>query len=260
MKIDFGRTSEDYARHRQGFPESFFDRVARLGVGLPGQAALDLGTGTGTLALGLARRGCAVTALDIAEPQLREAERRAREEELSARFLQAPAEQTGLPDRSFDVVVAGQCWHWFDRPAAIAEVRRLLRPGGRVLIAHLDWIPLRGNLVEMMEDLVERYNPAQPRPQTRFGQGVGIYAPWVRDVQEAGFTDIETFSYDLELRYTHEAWRGRVRASQGVGASLPPEAVARFDEEHARLLAERFPEDPLAVPHRIWAVVGAAPA
>ena len=42
----------------------------------------------------------------------------------------APAEETGLPDDNFDVVTAGQCWHWFDRPRAAAEVARLLRPGG----------------------------------------------------------------------------------------------------------------------------------
>jgi len=40
-----------------------------------------------------------------------------------------------------------------------------------------------------------------------------------------------------------------------VAASLRPDAVAEFDDAHARMLAERFPAEPLAVPHRVWALV-----
>jgi hypothetical protein len=49
--------------------------------------------------------------------------------------------------------------------------------------------------------------------------------------------------------------RGRIRASAGVAAFLPAEAVQTFDEEHAAMLAERFPDDPLLFPHRVWALV-----
>ena len=41
----------------------------------------------------------------------------------------------------------------------------------------------------------------------------------------------------------------------GVAATLGPDAVAAFDTDHAALLAERFPADPIAVPHRVWALV-----
>lgn len=75
----------------------------------------------------------------------------------------------------------------------------------------------------------------------------------------AGFRDIETFSVDLDAPYSHEAWRGRIRASAGVGASLSAERVAQFDRELARMLRERFPEDPLAVPHRLFALVCTSP-
>jgi hypothetical protein len=50
MKPDFGATSEDYARHRAGFPNSLFERLAEHGIGSRGQCIADLGTGTGTLA------------------------------------------------------------------------------------------------------------------------------------------------------------------------------------------------------------------
>jgi len=55
--IDWGRTSTDYATHRPGPPASLFERLASFGVGLAGQRILDLGTGTGVMARGFARRG-----------------------------------------------------------------------------------------------------------------------------------------------------------------------------------------------------------
>ncbi|MDF2766853.1 MAG: putative methyltransferase, partial [Rhodospirillales bacterium] len=71
--IDFGRTAEDFATHRAGFPEALFDRLAALGMRMEGAAVLDLGTGTGTLARGFARRGARVTGLDPAAPLLEQA-------------------------------------------------------------------------------------------------------------------------------------------------------------------------------------------
>ena len=54
-------------------------------------------------------------------------------------------------------------------------------------------------------------------------------------------------------------WVGRIRASAGVGASLPPEQVERFSEELHALLAGRGEPDPLTVPHRVWAVAATKP-
>jgi len=86
-----------------------------------------------------------------------------------------------------------------------------------------------------------------------------MYPSWALDVAGAGFGGIETFSYDLEVTYSHEAWRGRIRASAGVAASLPQEAVECFDTSHKEMLTARFPSDPLLVPHRVWALVARAP-
>ena len=254
MQVDFGRTAADYARHRAGFPEVLFEALAARGVGLAGQAILDLGTGTGSLARGFARRGAMVTGLDIAAELLAEARRLAGDEGLAVDFRSGRAEATGLPAAGFDVVAAGQCWHWFDRPAAAAEARRLLKSGGRLVICHFDWIPLPGNVVAATEALIERHNP-----DWRLGGGSGLYPAWLADAAAAGFADIETFSRDLAVPYGHGAWRGRIRASAGVGGSLPPAAVAAFDEDLAALLAEAFPDDPLQVPHRVWAVLAVRP-
>jgi SAM-dependent methyltransferase len=253
-KIDFGLTATDYAQHRAGFPEPFFERLATFGIGKPGQRVLDLGTGSGSLARGLARRGCGVIGLDPAASLLAQAERLDQQAGVTVRHLIAVAEKTGLTEHSFGIVTAGQCWHWFDRPTAAQEVRRLLAPGGNLVIAHFDWLPLPGNVVEATERLIERHNP-----DWHMGGGTGLYPAWLSDVAIAGFHNIETFSFDTPVHYTHAAWRGRLRASAGVAASLSPAQVEQFDTELEHLLAEQFPTDPLDVPHRVFAVICQTP-
>ncbi len=250
MKIDFGKTASDYGRHRAGFPDELFDRLGGFGIGLAGQRVLDVGTGTGTLARGFARRGCQVTGLDPSTALMAEAQRLDEEAGVAVTYLVGKAEQTGLSAASFDGVSAGQCWHWFDRAAAARELHRVLIPGGWLVIAYFNWLPLAGNVVEATEALIKTHNP-----NWQMGGGTGILPLWPRDVGEAGFTNIETFSFDVMAPYTHEAWSGSVRARAGVAASLPPEQVAAFDEAHRRMLEERFPADPLGVPHRVFAVV-----
>ena len=76
------------------------------------------------------------------------------------------------------------------------------------------------------------------------------------DLLAAGYSAIETFSFDIATVYSHEDWRGRIRASAGVAASLEPaRRVDALDADLKRLLEERFATDPLAVSHRVFAVV-----
>jgi SAM-dependent methyltransferase len=255
--MDFSITAQDYGRHRAGFPAELFRRLSALGAFKAGARIADLGTGTGSLARGFAQSGCDVTGVDISEALIGEAKRLDEACGVSISYRVARAEDTGLAGGSFDVVSAGQSWHWFDRKAAALEARRLLVPGGRLVIAHFDWIALPGNIVELTEEVMVRYNPAyDPK---RLGFGVGMYPAWLRDAAGAGFHSIETFSFDVTVGYSHADWRGRVRASAAIGVKLAAEVVQRFDEEHAARLRERFPGDPVGVPHRVFALVAVAP-
>ena len=125
---------------------------------------------------------------------------------------------------------------------------RLLRDGGRVLIAYFSYLPLPGSVGTATEDLVLRYNPTW-----KWAGEDGRHAAFADDLVDAGFETPHLFEFDLPVRFTHEAWRGRIRACNGV-LSLPADAVAAFDAYLARLLAESFPE-PLVVEHRIFGIV-----
>ncbi|MEM9696328.1 MAG: class I SAM-dependent methyltransferase [Myxococcota bacterium] len=252
--MDFGRTAKDYAAHRTEYPDRLFEQLQSFGVRFDGQTVLDLGTGTGNLARGFARRGAKVTGLDASEALMEEAKRLDAEAGVDVAYVKGDAERMSMPpDTDFDVVSAGDAWGWFERHKAMRETRRMLKPGGWLVFAQFDALPLRENPVEATEKLLEKYNP-----EWSHGGGTGLHPEWMTDVRHAGFRAVQTFSFDVDVSFSHREWRGFVRASPGVKASLAPDEAARFDEKLRSKLAESFPE-PLAVPFCCWTMVAQAP-
>ena len=252
--VDFGRAAADYRQFRAGFPDSFFEQLRNRGLARASGRALDLGSGTGTVARGLARLGLSVIGLDPAVELLAEARKLDGAAGVRVEYVTGRAEALGFPDASFDLVTAGQCWHWFERTAAGREAARVLTRQGALVIAHFDWLPLDGNVVEATEQLILKYNPAWS-----MSGGTGIYPEWLGDMARAGLSCLETFSFDTEQAYSHDAWRGRIRASAGVRASLDARRTREFDQELAGMLSSRFSGEPLIIPHRIWAALGVRP-
>ena len=250
--VDFGHTAADYATHRAGFPDSFFDLLEEHVRPIRGVRAVDLGTGTGTVARTLALRGAhSVIGVDPSESLTNEARKQDEAAGVQVEYVHTTAESTGLPPEWFDLVIAGQCWWWFEPEAAAKEAHRLLAPGGHMVIASLDWLPLPGSVVEATEHLIRQANPNW----TLYG-GTGRHPGWLDNLRQGGFSDVGHFEYDLYIPYMHDAWQGRIRASAGIGATLPPAQVEAFDRTHADMLTERFPWQPLLVPHHIYAAIG----
>ncbi|SDI95201.1 Methyltransferase domain-containing protein [Frankineae bacterium MT45] len=128
LAATFDGAADVYDRARPGFPDAALDWI------LPGDAreVLDLGAGTGKLTRSLVARGLTVTAIDPSPNMLA----RLREHFPTIDSRLGSAEAIDLPDASVDAVVVGSAFHWFDRPAADAEMARVLRPGG---VAGLLW-------------------------------------------------------------------------------------------------------------------------
>lgn len=96
----------------------------------PGKLRIaDLGAGTGISSRLLAQRGAQVVAVEPNPHMVASAARHTR-----VRYVSAAAEDTGLPGHSFDLVTAFQAFHWFACEPAMTEIRRLLKPSGRVAV------------------------------------------------------------------------------------------------------------------------------
>ncbi|CAH0536100.1 class I SAM-dependent methyltransferase [Vibrio marisflavi] len=254
VNIDFGKTAEDYAVHREGFPAELLTRLLQFGIGLPAQHIVDLGTGTGTLARQFAQNGAIVTGVDIAPELIKKAQLLDQQAGVSVDYHISDSSSLPLSSCSQDVITAGQCWHWFDAASTAQECMRVLRPSGAIVICHFDWLPLRDNVVELTEALILKHSPTW-----QMSGGNGLYPRWLTDLALAGFEEIETFSFDKTVNYSQESWRGRIRASAGISASLNKKKVEQFDQELKQALQQNFPKDPLPIPHRVWAVIARKP-
>ena len=221
MQIDFGQSDSDYAKYRVEFAPELLTRLAAMRVGIAGQSILDVGAGTGLLSRHFRAQGCAVVAMDSSERLLRHAGDLVR--------VLAVTERLPFAAESFNSVTAAQSWHWFDRRLAPREILRVLRPGGTLAAIYQTYIPMPRSVAEASEQLILRY-----RPGWRHANSTGINGQVLRDMQAAGFNGIESFSFDVCIEFTQETWRGYIRASSPVGASMSPEIIAQFDAQHAQ--------------------------
>ena len=237
QEFDWGRASPDYAKYRSGYPESFYEVLAALGIGKPGQRILDLGTGTGVLARAFAKRGALVTGVDISANQIAEAKALAAQEGLDISFRVCAAEDIAFPDASFEVISAGQSWLYFDAAVMIPKVLRLLVADGSLALTHLAWLPHKDSIAKKTEELVLQYNPGWTA--AGYKGTIPPVFPWAKED-----FDLRTFHVlTAPVPFTRDTWRGRIRACRGIGASLAAEEVERFDAEHSRLLATIAPDE-----------------
>lgn len=243
-RLHWDATSQDYLQHRPGYPGEFFVLLQLLGIGLAGQDILDLGSGTGALAVPFARQGARVTAVDLSTGQIQAGRQTARQHGVKITFKVAPAEATGLPDQAFDVISASMCWGYFDMTRMEVEVPRLLRSEGLLLVSSLIWIAAGDPIASQTDKLLARHNAAAG--QSDRGGNAEIIPAWSR----ARFRLKTYHDFKMDLPFTRESWRGRIRASKWIGAALSPEQTEGFDREHQALL-ERIAPPQFHIRHRI---------
>jgi len=126
---------------------------------------LELACGTGEVTQVLLSIGHQVTALDFSESMLRAAKEKHADKGSRVRFLLADAENTMLPDRSFDAIVCRHLvWTLTDPLSALKEWRRLLKPGGQLLVFDGDWAQPKpgGKIATQLIRLLDRIQDADP--------------------------------------------------------------------------------------------------
>jgi SAM-dependent methyltransferase len=222
----FDRAAGEYGRGRPGWPEGVLSVVpvrSRATV-------LDLAAGTGKLTHVLARRYERVIAV---EPLAAMRELIAREAP-SAEALEGQAEAIPLADAAVDAVFVAQAFHWFANDAAVAEIARVLRPGG---VLALLW----------NETNDEKPSPLPDRYRRRLEELRGEVAPpepaWRETLARGPFGELGSETVEHEQVSDRDAVIA-FAASMSWIASRPDDERRRVLEELAALLPEgeyRFP-------------------
>ena len=126
----FAKATDAYERGRPGYPPEIVDWIVEVGGLAPGRVVVDLAAGTGKLTRQLVASGAEVIAVEPLD-EMRSA---LADMVPGVRCVAGTAEATTLPSESADVVTVAQAFHWFARESALAEIGRVLRSDGLLVL------------------------------------------------------------------------------------------------------------------------------
>ena len=211
-----------------------------------GQQVLDVGCGTGVVALTAARLGTKVTGLDLTPPLLARARHNSQIAEVKIDWREGDAETLPFDDSAFDVVLS-QFGHIFaPRPSlAISEMLRVLKPGGT--IAFSTWPPDR--MIGRSFILTARYMPPPPpgvAPPVQWGDQAIVRERLGSAVSDIAFETGTMLSLALSpqhyLAFTEQTVGPMIKLVEMLSASDPAK-LAEFRREYGALIAEYFREN-----------------
>lgn len=238
QKFDFGKTSKEYGKYRDIYPQKLFDKLHEIGVGVKGSEWLDLGTGTGVVPRGMAKFGANIKAIDLSENQIETAKELSKGIQ-NIKYEVLSAEEIDYPENTFDAITACQCFWYFDPDVIVPKIRKMLRPDGIFLKVYMSYMK-EETITQDSNKIVKEIN----------GTWSGASAS-VKDLTTHYFENPHMETLIVELPFTRETWHGRMMASRGVMASMDEVQLKRFVQEHREMLNTKYPEE-FTVRHKIF--------
>jgi ubiquinone/menaquinone biosynthesis C-methylase UbiE len=235
--VAFGAAAADYERARPSYPHEAIELLRRhLGVG-PGRRVLDLAAGTGKLTRLLAGTGADVVAVEPVEGMRAQLAQAVPEVEV----LDGTAEAIPLPDADVDAVTVAQAFHWFRFDEALAEIRRVLRPGGGLAILfnerdeRVPWVRVWNEAIEWHSRRISYYQRTD----------------WAAVLADGGFGEVGHADVEWVQPMTRELVASRVRSVSYVAEM--DEAAQQDFVDRVLALVEGF-EEPFDLPYvtHLW--------
>lgn len=129
----FSDRVDNYIKYRPGYPTQVVDHLIETCGLSPSSVIADIGAGTGIFTKLLLEKGFKVYAVDPNQPML-DAAIRELSDNKNFNPITAPADATTLPDKSVDLIVCAQAFHWFNNDKTKAEFKRILKPGAKAAL------------------------------------------------------------------------------------------------------------------------------
>lgn len=228
--FDFGKTSRDYAKYRDIYPQIFYDCFIKNGIGLKGQKILDIGTGTGVIPRFLYNYGASFIGTDISAEQIEMAKELSKG--MGIEYYAKSAEELDFPDNFFDCVTICQCIWYLNGEILRNTLKRILKPNGKIIITYMGWLPEESKIANMSENLILKYNPNWTGGGDKRKYG---YIP--NELRESFKLEKEEI-IDALVPFTIDTWAGRIRACRGVGGMMDKETMDKFNIDHIEKLKE----------------------
>jgi ubiquinone/menaquinone biosynthesis C-methylase UbiE len=217
-RCSFETVAEQYERARPLYADAALAWAAeRLRIG-PGTTVLDLAAGTGKLTRQVLALGAAVVAVEPGDEMRAVLERAVP----GAEALAGSAEEVPLPPASVDAVTVGQAFHWFRAEEALAEMHRVLRPGGGFALFWNNWDE-NDPLLGAVDELLRVHRPAAARRE-----------PWRERYEPGLFGPLEERAYHQRRAMSADAVVAWAGSTSGV-INASPEVRAAIEEEIRRL-------------------------
>jgi SAM-dependent methyltransferase len=211
-------------------------------AGLHGRSVLDVGCGTGTIAIALARdHGCSVVGVDAAPDMVAVAEAK---EARDVQFQVGLAEELPFAQGTFERVLMRSVVHHVDRPRAFPEARRVLVPGGRIVLEGID----RAGLDELW--YVRFFAPLLERERARVPSGSTLRV----ELLDAGFASVRVEPFAFPRVFDRDTALRKLRGRHTSSFDLLSE------EEYAHGLARAEAELPAEVRYTLRSLVVVADA
>ncbi|MEO5912747.1 MAG: class I SAM-dependent methyltransferase [Luteolibacter sp.] len=204
----FSDRVDNYVKYRPSYPLEVIDALKSHCGLTPSTIVADIGSGTGILTRLLLQNGNHVLAV---EPNLemRVAAERLLVSESGFESRDGSAEETGLANGSVDLIVAAQAFHWFDRELSKKEFRRILRPGGWIVLIWNERETETSEFLAAYESLLEQHTIDYQRVNH-----TNITDDVLSEFFKPGI--FETLTFRNSQRFDFEGLKGRCMSSSYI--------------------------------------------
>lgn len=152
----FSDRVENYVKYRPAYPKEVYDFLENENIISKGSIIADIGSGTGISAEPFLRSGYTVYGIEP-NKEMREAAEKLLAHYPAFKSISATAENTTLENNSIDTIIAGQAFHWFDKEKCKTEFKRILKPGGQVVLMWNDRRTDTTDFLKVYEDFLQMF-------------------------------------------------------------------------------------------------------
>lgn len=152
----FSNRVENYIKYRPDYPTDIITFLKEQQILDENSVIADIGSGTGISAAMFLEAGNTVYGVEP-NKEMREAAEKLLFGYKNYKSINAKAEATSLPDHSIDLIIAGQAFHWFDKQECKEEFKRILKPGGTVVLMWNDRRTDSTQFLQNYEDFIKMF-------------------------------------------------------------------------------------------------------